>query len=90
MRGDPAARAEAMAGRMIEARDSDGDGALSPEELAPEKGFGRMIDRFDTDDDNAISAAEFDEAKAEISDRRGKRGFGKRGDGPRGDRKSRW
>jgi len=95
MRGDPAARAEAMAKRMISARDSDGDGMLSPEELAPAKGYARMIDRFDTDDDNAISAAEYDEAKAEIAARAekrgmGKRDMGKRGDDRRGDRKSRW
>jgi len=90
MRGDPGTRAEAMAKRLVAARDTDGDGALVPEELAPAKGYARMIDRFDTDDDNAISAAEYDEAKAEITARADKRGMGGRGDGPRGGHKSRW
>ncbi|WP_188528995.1 EF-hand domain-containing protein [Sinisalibacter lacisalsi] len=85
MRGDPATRAEAMAARLVEARDTDDDGALSPEELAPTKGYGRVVDRFDTDDDNAISAAEYDEAKAAITARADKRGMG-----PRGGHKSRW
>jgi len=84
--GDPSAWAEAVAGRMIDRRDADDDGALSVAELGPDKGFGRIIDRFDTDDDNAISEAEFDEAKAQMKDRRGKR-HGSRDDqrgGPRG------
>lgn len=75
-------RADQMAARMIEARDTDGDGVLSADEFGPEKGFGRLIDRFDTDDDNAISQAEYDEAKAEMAQHRG-RGPGGHG-GPRG------
>lgn len=88
-RGDPVAMMTSMAERMVEARDNDGDGMLSMAELEPAKGFGRMIDRFDTDDDNAISQAEYDEAKAELRDRKARRGdrggWGDRGgDGWRG------
>jgi len=80
--GDPSAWAEAVAGRMIDRRDADEDGALSVAELGSGKGYGRVIDRFDTDDDNAISEAEFDAAKAEMQARRGKDRDGR--GGPRG------
>lgn len=70
---DPAERAATMAERMIAARDTDDDGALSGAELSPAAEIGALIDRFDTDDDNAWSAEEF----AQVSMGRG--GFGGRG-----------
>lgn len=84
-RGDPVTMMTTMAERMVKARDTDGDGMLSMAELEPAKGFGRIIDRFDTDDDNAISQAEFDEAKAEMGDRKARRGD-RGGWGGHGDR----
>lgn len=75
---DPATMASTMAERMIAARDSDDDGALSGEELSPVFDIAALIDRFDTDDDNAWSKAEFDASR--IAGRR---------DGMRGGRSDR-
>ncbi len=61
---DPAAIAAKRAGRMISARDTNGDGVLSGDELVPAEGVAALIDRFDTDDDNAWSEGEFDRAVA--------------------------
>lgn len=88
---DPAEVAKTIAERMIAARDTDGDGVLSGEELMPGTGIATLVDRFDTDDDNAISQAEYDTAKQDMQDRfanRDNRGGwgdrGKGGPGPRG------
>ncbi|NKB26617.1 MAG: hypothetical protein GKR99_03215 [Rhodobacteraceae bacterium] len=89
----------ARAGDRIEELDQNGDGLLSAEEMAsadkgdrrgmrkgrrgggdPMQRLERLIERFDTDGDAALSEAEFDTAKAEMSERRGKRGGGGRGD----------
>ncbi|MEM9523725.1 MAG: calcium-binding protein [Pseudomonadota bacterium] len=51
------------AARMIERRDTDGDGALSLEELSKDARSDRMFARLDTNDDGAVSRAEFDAAK---------------------------
>ena len=85
--GDPAERAATMAARMLEARDADGDGVLSGDELSPGADVAALIDRFDTDDDNAWSAEEFAQVgfgKGGFGDRGGKGDRGGRGD--RGDR----
>lgn len=77
---DPAARAAAIAERMIGASDADGDGVLSGAEMSPAGRVAALIDRFDTDDDNAWDAEEFARA---VPDRGGE---GRRGHGPRGGR----
>ncbi|MGB5560321.1 MAG: calcium-binding protein [Paracoccaceae bacterium] len=53
-----AERAGAGMARMIEWRDSDGDGMLSEAEMADNAGS-RMFMRLDADDDGTISAEEF-------------------------------
>ncbi len=73
-----AAREAKMAKRMIERRDTNKDGVLSLEEMAPKGDRGdRMFDRADTDKDGAISKAEADammDKMAKRGDRDGKRG----------------
>lgn len=67
--------------KMIEHRDTNGDGALSIEEMQP-KQAGTMFDRLDTDKDGAISTEEF--AAAEGKGRGNGKGKGHgngRGDG---------
>ena len=78
-RGDPATIAATFAGRIVAARDTDGDGLLSASEVAPNLDFARLINRFDTDDDNAWSDAEFTAAQTELQARFADRG-GSRGD----------
>ncbi|MCI2393049.1 EF-hand domain-containing protein [Aliiroseovarius sediminis] len=75
-----------MMENMIAKRDSNGNGTLSLDEVAPDQArMDRMIDRFDTDDDNALSQAEFDAAQKEAFMRgKGKRGHGKGGHGKGG------
>ncbi|HCQ66247.1 MAG TPA: hypothetical protein DIU07_14335 [Rhodobacteraceae bacterium] len=70
---DPAERAAVMVERMLTARDTDEDGALSGEELSPAADIAALVDRFDSDDDNAWNQEEF----AQVS--LGKGGFGDRG-----------
>lgn len=68
-------RSERMITRMIEWRDSDGDGQLSQAELGTDMGE-RMFMRLDADEDGVITAEEF----AAIDMERGKgphRGSGK-------------
>ena len=60
--------------KMIEWRDTDGDGALSQAEMAGNNGQ-RMFDRLDADGDGAISAEEFEQA----SNERGRGGEGRGG-----------
>lgn len=58
-----AERAKMRSARLIERRDTDGDGKLSLEEMA---GGGRAetrFDRVDTDGDGVITQAEFDAAR---------------------------
>lgn len=78
-----AERAEKMTARMIEWRDTDGDGLLSEAEL----GGGmdqRMFSRMDADDDGVISAEEYADAEKRGKGRDHKRGGGKDGHGERG------
>lgn len=57
--------------RMIEHKDADKDGKLSFEEMQPsDKRKDKMFDRFDKDGDGAISQAEFDEAQAQMREKR--------------------
>jgi len=55
------AEADERVDRMIEWRDADGDGALSPAEAGSrEVRAGRMFRRADADDDGAISPEEYE------------------------------
>lgn len=77
-----AARAEERATQMFGRLDADGDGTLSRDVLEMRRGGGqrgaRMIERFDNDGSGGVSAAEYEEARAHMLERRGKgRGFGK-------------
>lgn len=68
-------RAAKGAERMLEYRDTNKDGKLSPDEMQPQgKRADRMFDMLDADDDGAVSAEEF----AEMQEMRGQRkgGFG--------------
>ncbi len=68
-------QSEDRVAHMIERFDTDGDGALSQDEMPkPRKRRGdRMFDVMDADDSGGISRAEFDEARAWMEERRGKR-----------------
>lgn len=65
-----AARKTEMAGKMIEAMDSDADGALSAEELAAGPQPKSLFEMLDADGDGAVTKAEADAAR----DHMGKRG----------------
>ncbi|MBQ4827184.1 EF-hand domain-containing protein [Leisingera sp. M527] len=56
-------RASERAARMLERFDTDGDGALSKDELPGPRRAGRMFDRMDADGSGGISKQEFDEAR---------------------------
>jgi hypothetical protein len=75
-----AERAATMITRMIEFRDTDGDGALSQVEMGSDNGQ-RMFGRLDANGDGVISAEEY--AQAQERAKRGGRGHhgdkGKRG-----------
>lgn len=80
-----AERIERRVQRLIEARDENGDGALSREELGDDR-VARMLERVDRDEDGLISEEEFEEAQARFDrrDRDARRGYGDgRGDAPR-------
>lgn len=70
-------RATDMATRMIERRDSDGDGKLSAAEMSVRPVPAAMFDRLDTDKDGALSQAELDAAKEKMMNRAEGRGDGK-------------
>ena len=56
---------------MIERRDSNGDGVLSPDEMAPRKDrSAKMFERADTDGDGKISKTEFEAARDKIREHR--------------------
>ncbi|MBE1296505.1 MAG: calcium-binding protein [Rhodobacteraceae bacterium] len=59
-------RAAERAVRMIERHDSDGDGALGPDELPKSRQRGDMFARMDSDGNGAISKEEFQEARANM------------------------
>ena len=75
------ARAADMATRMIERRDTDGDGKLSAVEMATPPMPERLFERMDTDNDGALSEAEIDAAKERMTEMRGNRrgGHGRHG-----------
>lgn len=81
------ARAEAMAARMIERHDADGDGLLTAAEFATRPAPQALFDRADTDGDGALSQAEIDAARDQMADMRNGEGRGEgRGKGHgRGD-----
>ena len=81
-----AERMERRAERLIEARDENGDGVLSREEIGDRRAE-RMLERADRDEDGAISAEEFEEAmerreRGDRSKRHGHRGGHHHHDGP--------
>ncbi len=61
-----AKRAAERAARMIKRHDSDGDGALSQDELPKPRERGDMFARMDSDGSGAISKEEFDDARAKM------------------------
>lgn len=63
-------RASDAAARMIEMRDSDGDGLLSAAEMATPAMRKGAFARLDGDGDGAISAAEAQAAQARMAERR--------------------
>ena len=67
-------RAQERLERMIEWRDTDGNGVLSQTELSLDNGE-RMFERADADNDGAISAEEFEQ----VAEKRG--GHGGKGKG---------
>ncbi|MGR3290048.1 MAG: EF-hand domain-containing protein [Paracoccaceae bacterium] len=75
-------RAEMMFARMLEWRDSDGDGALSQSEIGGNRAE-QMFSRLDTDNDGTISAEEY-----ELAMQRGP-GKGRKGHGMNGGRDNR-
>ncbi len=70
------ARADAMAARMIERHDADGDGLLTAAEFVTPPAPQRMFDRADTDGDGALTAAEIEAAKERMAQRGEGRGKG--------------
>lgn len=73
-------RAAGMAARMVEMRDTDGDGLLSAAELAepPMPGMAGMIfDRADADKDGAVTQAELDAMRDRMAERMQGRGHGR-------------
>ena len=78
-----AKRAAERAARMVERFDTDGDGAVSFDEMPHrEARAGRGFDRMDADDNGTISQDEFDTAKARMAERMQRHGMrhGKSGD----------
>lgn len=82
-------RADEMAAKMVEARDTDGDGMLSAAEMAVLPAPQMIFDRIDSDGDGAITEAEAEVARERMAGRmegHGPRGHGPRGHGPGGSR----
>jgi Ca2+-binding EF-hand superfamily protein len=67
-------RVEEHVSRMIERHDANGDGVLSPDEMARPEKAGKMFERLDADNSGGISEAEFKEVRAKM----GERGHGKK------------
>lgn len=63
MQAEGARRAAQRAARMMERFDSDGDGALSQDELPDHSKRGDMFSRMDKDGNGAVSKEEFDQAR---------------------------
>jgi hypothetical protein len=79
------ARANDMAVRMVEMRDSDGDGKLSAAEMIARPGPEMLFDRIDADGDGAVTQAEADAARSMMMERMGDHGErGQKRGGPRG------
>lgn len=80
-------RSAERAERMLKHMDENEDGKLSKDEMKPKKRTPeKFFDRVDTDKSGGISKAEFDEARAKMKERHGKKGHGKRhGDMPKDD-----
>ncbi|WP_413720642.1 EF-hand domain-containing protein [Silicimonas sp. MF1-12-2] len=69
------ARAAERADEMFARLDADGDGVLSRDVLESRMGRQpgeRMLSRFDTDNSGGVSAEEFEAAKQQMAERRGK------------------
>jgi len=65
-------RADDMVAKMIERRDSDGDGLISVAEMAAGPSPLAVFDRVDSDKDGAISAEEAEAARQHMAKRMGK------------------
>ena len=72
-----------MIERLMERKDTNGDGMLSFEEMAP-RDAGRFFERADADGDGVISQEEWDAAKEKMRGR-GPRGPHGQQDGNRGN-----
>ena len=83
-------RATAMATKMVENLDTDGDKALSAAELAARPMPAMLFDKADADGDGAVTKAEADALVAEMEERmgghHGMEGRGKDGHGKPGHR----
>jgi Ca2+-binding EF-hand superfamily protein len=84
------ARAEAMATRMIERHDADGDGLLTVAEMATPPAPQRLFERADTDGDGALSEAELQAARDRMAEMREGRGKGRGHGHGRGDHGAGW
>lgn len=74
MQAHMADRIDRMAGHAIVAMDDDGDGKLSPAEMAPADGAGRMFGRADEDGDGFLSPGEMEGMREHMRGRREERG----------------
>lgn len=64
-----------FAEKLVEVKDQNGDGLLSPEELAARPDGGDIFDKLDANGDGAISKEEFEAMRDQFAGRRG--GLGK-------------
>jgi Ca2+-binding EF-hand superfamily protein len=81
--GGPGAGPE-MISKMFDARDKDGDGKLTGDEI-PERMQDRL-DKIDGDQDGSVSRQEMESAMSKMRGRGGKQGGGKDAGRPGGDR----
>lgn len=65
------AQADARAARMLDRMDTNGDGALTEDEMAGRRDPARMIARMDTDGSGGLSKEEFAEARERFGHRMG-------------------